>query len=80
MKVSAISAVYFQQFDELIRELEVAAVIYLNYLLVNNFDKEYRYLKDEKQGRMVYETRMRLEAKRSALTRSLKNFAREHFQ
>ena len=80
VKVSAISAVYFRQFDKLISEMEVASLVYLNSILSKNFKEEYTYLNDREQGRIAAEYWMDPGAKRTALTNALKGFAHDEFQ
>ena len=80
IKVSAISAVYFPQFDKMASEMEVASVMYLNSILSKNFNQEYAYLNDKEQGKIAAEYWMDLGARRTELTNALKKFAREEFQ
>jgi hypothetical protein len=80
VKASAISAVYFPQFDKLISEMEFASSVYLNSILSKNFKQEYTYLNDREQGRTAAEYWMDFGAKRTVLTNALKKFAHEEFQ
>jgi hypothetical protein len=80
IKVSTISAVYFPQFGKPAFEMELASVLYLNSILSKNFKQEYLYLSDKEQAKTAWEYWMDLGARRTELTRALKEFAREEFQ
>jgi hypothetical protein len=80
IKVSTISAVYFPQFSKLAFEMELASVLYLNSILSKNFKQEYLYLSDKEQAKTAWEYWMDFGARRTDLTKALKEFAHEHFQ
>lgn len=77
-KVQSISSVYFPQFEEFVRELDLASTDHLNWIWSTDPKRGYKY--DERMDQAYLDASAKYGQQLQSLLDALKKFAREEFQ